>query len=168
MKIIFCDKIINTTAEATYTTEIGCVTIMAHDNAICGIGFYNSGVQNPSEITEKCTNELNEYFAGKRKNFTLDVIMYGTDFQQKAWRALSEIPYGATQSYGDIAKKIGNPKAARAVGMANNKNPVPIIVPCHRVIGANGALVGFGGGLQVKKILLETEQNNIDKIGSML
>ena len=84
----------------------------------------------------------------------------GTEFQQKVWKALQEIPYGETRTYGEIAAAIGNPKAARAVGMANNKNPIGIIIPCHRVVGANGKLVGYAGGMEKKEFLLELERNN--------
>ena len=101
--------------------------------------------------------ELTEYFAGKRREFTVPVSMKGTDFQMQVWQKLREIPYGETYSYGQLAEAIGNPRAARAVGMANNRNPVMIIVPCHRVIGKDGRLVGFGGGLEAKKYLLELE-----------
>ena len=101
--------------------------------------------------------QLNEYFSGKRKTFTIKLAPQGTPFQQKVWQALRAIPYGRTLSYGQIAKAIGKPKAARAVGAANGQNPVSIIVPCHRVIGSNGKLVGYGGGLSIKETLLTHE-----------
>lgn len=105
-------------------------------------------------------DQLQEYFFGKRKTFDLPLAIEGTEFQIKVWKALSEIPYGTTCSYKDIAIKIGNCKASRAVGMANNKNPIPIIVPCHRVIGASGKLVGYAGGLNIKQKLLNVENAN--------
>ncbi|MCY4613391.1 MAG: methylated-DNA--[protein]-cysteine S-methyltransferase [Nitrospira sp.] len=101
--------------------------------------------------------QLNEYFSGKRKTFTIALAPQGTPFQQRVWQALRTIPYGRTLSYGQIAKAIGQPTAARAVGAANGQNPVSIIVPCHRVIGSNGKLVGYGGGLSIKDALLVHE-----------
>ncbi|MBU6422065.1 MAG: methylated-DNA--[protein]-cysteine S-methyltransferase [Gammaproteobacteria bacterium] len=101
--------------------------------------------------------QLKEYFAGQRRSFDLPLAPEGTDFQLKVWRALRGIPFGATWSYGQLAKRIGKPKASRAVGAANGQNPIPIIVPCHRVIGADGSLTGFGGGLKIKQQLLELE-----------
>ena len=101
--------------------------------------------------------QLRDYFAGKRREFDLPLAPEGTKFQLKVWSALRTIPYGKTWSYGELARRIRKPKAARAVGAANGQNPIPIIVPCHRVIGANGSLTGFGGGLKIKRILLELE-----------
>jgi len=102
--------------------------------------------------------ELEEYFAGKRRRFSIDIAPQGTSFQLSVWRSLQRVPYGKTISYGQLARQVGNPKASRAVGAANGANPVPIIIPCHRVIGASGDLTGFGGGLEVKKYLLELEK----------
>jgi methylated-DNA-[protein]-cysteine S-methyltransferase len=102
--------------------------------------------------------QLNEYFARKRKVFELELHFHGTDFQKKVWLAMLDIPFGETRTYGQIARQIGNPEAVRAVGGAANKNPIPIIAPCHRVIGADGKLVGFGGGLANKTILLDLER----------
>jgi len=101
--------------------------------------------------------QLNEYFAGKRREFCLRLEMRGTPFQKSVWEALLAIPYGETRSYGQIAKQIGRPTASRAVGAANGQNPIPIVVPCHRVIGSTGKLTGFGGGLDVKEKLLNIE-----------
>lgn len=101
--------------------------------------------------------QLNEYFEGKRKSFSLPLDFKGTGFQQKVWHALLSIPFGETRSYGEIAKQIGHPKASRAVGAANGKNPISIIAPCHRVIGTNGKLTGFAGGLKTKAVLLNLE-----------
>jgi len=100
---------------------------------------------------------LAEYFDGKRRRFDLPVDLYGTPFQLRVWRELKKIPYGEVRSYKELARAIGSPKAVRAVGGANNKNPVPILVPCHRVIGSNGSLVGYGGGLSIKEYLLKLE-----------
>ncbi len=105
--------------------------------------------------------ELNEYFDGYRQNFSLPRDLRGTDFQLKCWRALLDIPYGQTCSYRDIAQAIGHPNAFRAVGMANNRNPIAIVVPCHRVIASDGSLCGYGGGLDIKRKLLDLEQANL-------
>lgn len=102
--------------------------------------------------------QLTEYFTGKRQHFSLELAPNGTTFQQRVWQELRNIPYGQTTSYGEIAARLGNPKACRAVGMANGKNPIPIIVPCHRVIGKDGSLTGFGGGLEIKQHLLDLEK----------
>ena len=102
--------------------------------------------------------QLREYFQGRRTDFDLKLHPKGTPFQKAVWKALAAIPYGETRSYGEIAKAIGNPAAVRAVGLANGRNPLPIVVPCHRVIGANGQLVGYGGGLPVKQALLDRER----------
>ncbi len=101
--------------------------------------------------------QLEAYFAGELKEFSLNWKLIGTDFQKSVWEQLAAIPFGETRSYGDVAKALGNPGASRAVGLANNANPLPIVIPCHRVIGANGALVGFGGGLDTKVWLLDHE-----------
>jgi O-6-methylguanine DNA methyltransferase len=105
--------------------------------------------------------ELNDYFAGDRREFSLPLDLRGTEFQLACWRALLEIPYGETRSYLDIARAIGHPQACRAVGMSNNRNPVAIIVPCHRVIASSGSLCGYGGGLDLKRRLLDLEQASI-------
>ena len=101
--------------------------------------------------------QLEEYFTGRRRVFDLPIRLEGTEFQRRAWRMLMEIPYGQTRSYGEQAKRIGNPNASRAVGLANGRNPIPIVVPCHRVIGADGSLTGFGGGIERKRWLLAHE-----------
>lgn len=125
------------------------------------------GAQPPAGATKKQTallteaaRQLEEYFAGRRRHFALPLAERGTAFQQKVWQALCGIPYGETRSYGQVAAAVGTPKAARAVGMANNRNPWLIIVPCHRVIGANGAMVGYGAGLPVKEWLLAHEHTH--------
>ena len=145
-----------------YETKIGKIAIAEDDNAITDLYFYDGTLINDVQIKEtellkKASQQLKDYFEGKRKIFELPLSPKGTDFQQSVWKALLEIPFGETRSYGDIAKRIGNPKASRAVGMANNRNPIAIFIPCHRVIGANGSLVGYGGGLDIKKYLLSIE-----------
>ena len=106
---------------------------------------------------EGVVRQLKEYFSGARKDFDLPLHLIGTEFQKLVWRQLYRVPYGRTASYKEIAEKIGKPKAMRAVGQANHRNPIPIIIPCHRIIGANGQLVGFGGGLDMKRFLLSHE-----------
>jgi len=101
--------------------------------------------------------QLSAYFAGKLRDFDLKLTLHGTDFQKSVWRLLLEIPFGETRSYGDLANQLGSPGASRAVGLANGSNPIPIIVPCHRVIGSTGKLTGFGGGIETKQFLLELE-----------
>ena len=108
-------------------------------------------------LIKKAASQLREYFEGKRREFDLPLRFEGTEFQKKVWAALLTIPYGETRSYGEIAAQVGNPKGPRAVGMANNRNPIAIICPCHRVIGADGRLVGFGGGLPAKEYMLRLE-----------
>ena len=116
-----------------------------------------------SELLGRAGKELLEYFQGKRKKFTLPLSPQGTEFQKKVWATLCTIPYGQTRSYGEIAAQVGNPKAARAIGGANNKNPIMIFIPCHRVVGADGSLTGFACGLEAKKYMLDLEQNMTGK-----
>ena len=104
---------------------------------------------------------MDEYFAGKRKAFDLPLLFVGTDFQKSVWDALLDVPFGATQSYAWLAEKIGNPKAVRAVGMANGANSISIFAPCHRIIGSNRSLTGYGGGLETKRFLLDLESNSL-------
>lgn len=120
-------------------------------------GLGESSVSELTPLLAETMRQLDEYFAGKRRDFDLPLAPKGTPFQQSVWAALLQIPYGTTASYGQIAAAVGNPKASRAVGMANNRNPISIIIPCHRVIGSDGSLVGYGGGLPIKKQLLELE-----------
>lgn len=114
-----------------------------------------------SEITRKAAVELDEYFAGKRKAFDLPLLFVGTDFQKSVWNALLDVPFGTTRSYAWLAEKIENPKAVRAVGMANGANSISIFAPCHRIIGSNRSLTGYGGGLEAKRFLLDLESNRL-------
>jgi methylated-DNA-[protein]-cysteine S-methyltransferase len=111
----------------------------------------------PTRLLQLVADQLAAYFAGELTQFDVPLRLAGTTFQQRVWQELREIPYGSTATYGEIAERLGSPGASRAVGLANNRNPVPIIVPCHRVVGADGALVGFGGGLPCKRWLLDHE-----------
>lgn len=148
-----------------YETEIGKIGIVENGTAITNMYFGDIIPEDvnieETPLLKKANKELQEYFSGKRKNFDLPLEAEGTDFQRKVWKALQEIPYGETCSYKDIAENIGNTKASRAVGMANNKNPIFIFIPCHRVIGSNGKLVGYAAGLDVKERLLEMEKRNV-------
>lgn len=142
-------------------TEIGEMTILCDEKALLSIDFGRARPQDViwkrTGLIEKTEKQVNEYLAGNRKVFDLPVRLQGTEFQKKVWNVLQTIPYGETRSYQEIAVLVNNPKACRAVGMANNRNPLPIIIPCHRIIGAGGSLVGYGGGLDIKKKLLELE-----------
>ncbi len=113
------------------------------------------------------SRQIEEYFAGRRRSFDLALDPQGTDFQRSVWRALMEIPYGHTISYAELARRIGRPGAFRAVGLANGANPIPIVIPCHRVIGADGSLTGYGGGLAAKKTLLALESGSRDLIAAL-
>ena len=145
-----------------YDSPIGLLEIGGNEHYIKSVFFRDSEIHkidHPPELLANCVQQLKEYFNKQRKEFDLPLLPLGTDFQKAVWGALLDIPYGTTESYFDIAKKLGNPKAVRAVGGANGRNPISIIVPCHRVIGSSGNLVGYGGGLWRKKWLLQHEQN---------
>ena len=150
----------------TWSSPVGDLLLIADARGLRGLNFQNG--PHPVEPDpawkerrgpfKKVIQQLEGYFAGKLRTFHVELSLQGTDFQLSVWRAIRDIPYGATASYGSIAHKIGNPKASRAVGAANGQNPVSIIVPCHRVIGKNGHLVGYGGGLSIKGALLDLER----------
>ena len=151
-----------------YDTGIGRIGIAENDSAITDLFFEKEKAPGNCVILEtplikRAVTQLYEYIDGKRRTFDLPLAPKGTAFQQKVWEALLTIPYGHTLSYKQIAERIGNPKACRAVGMANNKNPISIIIPCHRVIGSDGSLVGYGGGLDMKVLLLNIEKENMEK-----
>lgn len=120
-----------------------------------------SSTKSSTLLLTRALQQLDEYLSGRRQTFDLPLAPQGTPFQQSVWRALCAIPYGYTASYKQVASAIGNPKAMRAVGMANNRNPIAIFIPCHRVIGADGSLVGFGGGLDIKRALLALEKKHV-------
>ena len=149
---------------AILASPIGLLSVLASSKGLTEIRFANHPntlrdvEENENEFIEAAIKQLNEYFTRTRQVFSLTLDEGGTDFQRSVWAALRAIPFGETASYGDIAKAINNPNAARAVGMANNRNPLPIITPCHRVIGSDGSLTGFGGGLDIKRWLLEHER----------
>ena len=147
-------------------TLIGRLLLVGENGLLEKLHFPKSAdhtvIEEDWNLDEECfadvLHQLKEYFAGRLQNFKVKMHLEGTDFQLRVWQELQQIPYGKTASYGQIAKQIGNPKACRAVGGANNKNPIPIIIPCHRIIGNDGSLTGFGGGLELKKDLLRLEK----------
>ena len=149
----------------TYETILGSVTFVEEDGALLAVTTHRSyeGICQETPLIKEACRQLSEYLKGERKTFDLPLNPKGTNFQKCVWRALCDIPYGETRTYKQIAEAISNPKAVRAVGMANNRNPITIIVPCHRVIGANGKLVGYGGGLEMKEFLLRLEKVSISK-----
>jgi methylated-DNA-[protein]-cysteine S-methyltransferase len=133
--------------------------IAGDENGISSINFVKHKLHDEiPECLAEAHKQLKEYFSGTREKFDLKLNISGTDFQKKVWKALQEIPYGETRTYRDIAVAVGTPQACRAVGGANNKNKIPVIIPCHRVIGKDGSLVGFGSGLAIKKELLQLEK----------
>jgi methylated-DNA-[protein]-cysteine S-methyltransferase len=156
-------------AHTTVDSPVGPLTLVAQDGELAAL-YMTEHRHQPSEETfgepdpapfGEVIGQLDEYFAGERTEFDLPMNMIGTDFQRQVWAALCEIPYGETVSYGQLADRIGRPTASRAVGLANGRNPVSIIVPCHRVVGANGTLVGYGGGLDRKRHLLDFERDTL-------
>jgi methylated-DNA-[protein]-cysteine S-methyltransferase len=150
------------------TSPVGDLLLAGDDNALSLVGFPNGKMRHdpdPDWIYDEkpfvvARQQLEEYFAGDRKDFDLALHLSGTEFQVRVLEELQRIPYGETTSYSDIAARIGRPKAMRAVGAANGRNPIPIIIPCHRVIGSGGDLTGFGGGLDTKAALLRLEAEN--------
>ena len=145
----------------SYETKLGSVTFVEEDGALLAITTQHTyeGERLETPLIQEAYRQLSEYLIGERKSFDLPLNPRGTVFQQQVWKALCDIPYGETRSYKQIAEAIGNPKAVRAVGMANNRNPLLIVVPCHRVIGANGKLVGYGAGIEKKEFLLKLEKS---------
>lgn len=143
----------------TYTLPLGPITIEENSGKISALSFHRpaDGTTKETPLLKEAARQLEEYFAGTRHTFNLPLLIQGTPFQQKVWLALLTIPYGEIRSYKQIAEQIDCPKGCRAVGMANNKNKIGIIIPCHRVIGSNGALTGYAGGLNIKQALLELE-----------
>lgn len=144
-----------------YETPLGLIEITEDGQGITGLLLIKERdkdiVLNETPLLKAAICELREYLSGERREFTIPLNPKGTEFQQKVWSELKKVPYGETRSYKEIAIAIGNPKAARAIGMANNKNPIMIIIPCHRIIGASGKLVGYAGGMEMKVQLLDLE-----------
>ena len=150
-----------------YETKIGKIGIRENGKYITDIIFSKSEEKtdniNETELIKAAFKQIKEYLDGDRKYFDLPIELMGTEFQKKVWNELRNIPYGQTKTYKDIALAIKNEKACRAIGNANNKNPLPIIIPCHRVIGSNGKLVGYSGGLDIKEKLLNIENIEVNK-----
>jgi methylated-DNA-[protein]-cysteine S-methyltransferase len=148
-----------TLERTSISSPIGHLTLVASDAGLCAVDWGTTRTRRAPDnaVLRAAATQLDEYFAGMRRAFDLPLDLHGTPFQNRAWGALAEIPYGTTVSYGEQARHLGVPRAARAVGAANGSNPLPIVLPCHRVIGANGALTGYGGGLDVKRWLLAHE-----------
>jgi methylated-DNA-[protein]-cysteine S-methyltransferase len=144
---------------AYYTTPVGELLIESEDNAITTVNFLKDSKREEvrTAATDQCIEQLQEYFFKGRKFFTVELLLKGSDFQKKVWNELLNIPYGKTVSYEAIAIRVGDIKSIRAVGLANGQNPIAIIVPCHRVIGKNGDLIGYGGGMENKEWLLHHE-----------
>src|ERR1700743_108596 len=149
----------------TIDSPIGLLTLAGHDQALTHPRVVDqtyepsrNGWSPNSKAFNDAVHQLNAYFAGELTTFDLELDLRGTEFQRRVWQAVLTIPFGETRSYGEVAEQVGAPGAARAVGLANGHNPIAIIVPCHRVIGANGSLTGFGGGLGRKRTLLELEK----------
>ena len=144
-------------------TMIGKLTLVADEESVKEIRFgweIKEGEKEENHpLLQWTRRELEEYFQGKRREFSVPLKPDGTEFQKKVWKALTEIPYGETRTYGEVAAAVGNDKASRAVGMANHCNPIPVIIPCHRVIGKNGKLPGYAGGLEKKTALLDLERS---------
>lgn len=144
----------------TVATQIGDLAVNVHDGAVTGIRLNAQGAREPRTPTERrIAHELEQYARGERRTFTFTVAVDGTDFERRVWDTVGTIPYGETRTYGEIARTLGRPGAARAVGRANGRNPIPIVIPCHRVVAAGGKLGGYGGGLDLKRRLLALEHS---------
>lgn len=143
-----------------FDSPVGNIVVKSNGSAITDIFLGECASENSDTLTQKAVNELKRYFDGTLTEFTFPIELSGTDFQKRVWKILTEIPYGKTFSYGDVAKRLGGKRYSRAVGGAVNKNPVLIAVPCHRVIGTDGSLTGFACGISVKKYLLALEKEN--------
>jgi methylated-DNA-[protein]-cysteine S-methyltransferase len=159
-----------------FPSPVGLLELRGTDTALTGV-FMEGHRHEPAraedatrdpEPLREARRQLEEYFAGERREFFLPLEPAGTDFQQPVWQALRTIPYGETISYGELASRIGNPRAVRAVGLANGRNPLSIVVPCHRVIGADGSLTGYGGGLERKRFLLALERGSVREVATPL
>jgi methylated-DNA-[protein]-cysteine S-methyltransferase len=154
---------------AIQESPVGRLLVGGHDGDVLLIGFPNGcNAVTPRDhwtrddtLYPKARQELGDYFTGRRRNFDFSMRMVGTDFQKSVWLALLSIPAGETRTYASIATEIGRPKAVRAVGAANGANPLPIVIPCHRLLGSNGSLIKFGGGLEVKRYLLDLESGKV-------
>ena len=165
----FVDKPRSSTRYTRMESPVGPLLLVADDAGLRKIYFENgrdraspdSSWAEDRKYFKAIISQLRSYFTGKLKDFDLPLAPEGTRFQLDVWQRLCEIPYGATMSYGELARRVGNPNASRAVGLANGSNPIPIVIPCHRVIGSNGKLTGYGGGLPIKEKLLALERGQL-------
>ena len=149
------------TYQLTVSSPVGPLTLVEEDGALVRIVFgecFEEATVSNTPLLQQTARELDEYFRGERKAFTIPLNPKGTPFQKRCWEALCRIPYGETRTYAQQAAMIGSPKACRAVGMGNHRNPLPILIPCHRVVGKNGNLTGYAGGLEIKETLLNIER----------
>ncbi len=154
-----------------FSSPVGALHLISNGDKLVALTFNNSWKEfsakypllknKKDKILRQAELELSEYFSGKRMSFTVPVDYSGTEFQNKAWKSLQKIPFGKTISYGEQAANISNPKAVRAIGRANGQNPICIVIPCHRVIGKDGSLTGFGGGIKIKEFLLNHESREV-------
>ena len=148
----------------TVLSPLGPLTLVASEDGLSTVCFGSGGSTSTTDpLLSAAATQLEEYFAARRRAFDLPLDLRGTQFQLRAWRALAAIPYGTTVSYGEQARRLGVPRAARAVGAANGSNPLAIVLPCHRVVGASGALTGYGGGLEAKRWLLAHEADAVSR-----
>jgi methylated-DNA-[protein]-cysteine S-methyltransferase len=160
------DEIMQAPYFSEVSSPVGTLWLLGDGQSLCGLYMLDQkhrpalpdGCERNDRAFRSVREQLRAYFAGKLREFEVQLNGHGSTFQKQVWRALLKIPYGATESYGGLARRIGNEKASRAVGLANGRNPIGIIVPCHRVVGANGSLTGYGGGLERKQWLLEHER----------
>ncbi len=157
------------TSTKQFDSPIGRLRLVATDEGLSRLLFVQQADEDPDpdgdpagtdnhRVLDEAATQLEEYFAGQRQEFDVPLDLTGTEFQRAAWSALADIPFGETRSYGQQAEAIGRPKAVRAIGAANGRNPVPIVLPCHRIVGSDGSLTGYGGGLPIKEYLLNHEQ----------
>lgn len=151
---------------AYYSSPVGILRITADEKVLRSISYVEEVLDDETPLTAlltRCINQFDEYFSGQRTDFDLPLHIEGTSFQQHAWESLKKIPYAETRSYAQQAQSIGSPKAVRAIGQANNRNPLSIVIPCHRVISSSGTLTGYAGGLDKKQWLLEHEQKHLSR-----
>ena len=147
----------------TYATPLGRITLQSDEAGITRLAFgadVLEGTRVSNTVMNRCASQMQEYLAGKRQAFDVPLSIHGSDFQLSVWSEIAKIPYGEQATYSQIAERIGKPSAYRAVGSAANKNPLPILVPCHRVVGSNGALVGYAFGLKLKEFLINLERSH--------
>lgn len=152
-----------------YKTQYADILIEDNGQSIVRIEILNDSIEdmksNETDLIKVCKTQLMEYFKGERVDFNFPIEPFGTEFQKKVWKSLVKVPYGQTRSYKEIAESIDHPKAYRAVGLANNKNPIQIVIPCHRIIGSNKKLIGYRGGIDIKEKLLLLEKNTSLNLG---